>query len=57
MKLKDAIELIDECKVLITDEDGVDVELYGNEGLKCVSIQIVNSEYILVIVDKFSAWD
>lgn len=23
MKLKDAIELIDECKVLITDEDGL----------------------------------
>lgn len=34
MKLKDAIELIDECKVLITDEDGVDVELYGNEELR-----------------------
>lgn len=44
MKLKDAIELIDGCKVLITDEDGVDVELYGNEELKVVSIQIVNSE-------------
>lgn len=57
MKLKDAIELIDECKVAITDEDGIDVELNGNENLKVVSIQIVNSECILVIVDKFSAWD
>lgn len=57
MKLKDAIELIDGCEVVITDEDGIDVELNGNENLKVVSIQIVNSECILVIVDKFSAWD
>lgn len=57
MKLKDAIELIDGCKVVITDEDGIDVKLNGNENLKVVSIQIVNSECILVIVDKFSAWN
>lgn len=57
MKLKDAIELIDGCEVVITDEDGIDVELNGNENLKAVSIQIVNSESILVIVNKFSAWD
>lgn len=57
MKLKDAIELIDGCEVVITDEDEIDVELNGNENLKVVSIQIVNSECILVIVDKFSAWD
>lgn len=57
MKLKDAIELIDGCEVLITDEHGICVELNGNEHLKVVSIQIENSECILVIVEKFSGWD
>lgn len=57
MKLKDIIELIDACEVIITDEDGVDVELNGNEKLNVVSIQIVTYNCILLIVDKFSAWD
>lgn len=53
MKLKDVIELIDGCEVVITDEDGIEC----NENLNVVSIQIVNSVCMLVIVDKFSAWD
>lgn len=57
MILKDVIYAIDGCEVQISDEDGIDVELNGNEKLEVVSIQIVNHECLLVIVDKFSAWD
>lgn len=51
MKLSDAIEAIDDCSVMITDESGNDIWLYGNEERNVLSIQIVGRDCALVIVE------
>lgn len=51
MKLKDAIEAIDNCKVAIADENGNDLTLIFNEERDVLSIQVMSRDCVLVIVE------
>lgn len=52
MKLKDVIILIDECEVYIADNDRNELTLNGNEEAKVISIQIMDEQTMIVIVER-----
>lgn len=52
MTLLEAIYKIDDCEVLITEMDGTQIPLCGNEDEEVLSIRPIDSENISVIINR-----